>query len=222
MKPIAVLLSLAVYNCVAVLLLYQWHSRAHWARLDLFSAFYLVISSTLAVQQILFSRRLSESAAVKDVFFARQIQPAWNKFTGVLGVLELGVFFDYGHVHTGRRLELVWLQLAGLIIYLISFVWLLWVDAYLLKNFVPKLQSNAPMLDGPYALVRHPRYTGLVGTRLAFPLLLPSVLSWLLAFCWFVLIRQRMQLEEEYLTRVYGPEYETYLAQTPRLFPLWR
>lgn len=147
MKRFAVPFSVALYDGIALLLLFQWHSSPHWVRLDIYSGFYLAISTALAVQQVLFAGRLSSSSEFKDLFFAKRIHPAWNKSVGVLGLLELAVFFDYGHLHTARSLELPWLQWAGLILDLMSFGWLLWVDRYLLKNFVRQFEAKAPMMS---------------------------------------------------------------------------
>jgi protein-S-isoprenylcysteine O-methyltransferase Ste14 len=221
MKKLGVLLSLALYDCVAVLLLYNRVLSRPWSRLDLFSGFYLAAGTTLGIQQLLFAHRLSPSSEIRDVFFAKQIQPQWNRWVAILGLLEWGVFYDYGHLHTARTLEFWPLQTAGVLIYICCIVWLYRVDSYLLRNFVPKLQSNAPMTDGPYRLMRHPRYAGLLGTRLAFPLLLPSVLSWALALCWFFLVAKRVDLEEEHLSSRLGPLYEAYIRQTPKLLPIW-
>ncbi|MDQ2710914.1 MAG: hypothetical protein M3Y24_01560 [Acidobacteriota bacterium] len=66
------------------------------------------------------------------------------------------------------------------------------------------------MTSGPYRFVRHPKYIGLLATRVALPFIFGSVIGWVLAAVWFVQIRQRAHLEERYLSSRFGAVYAKY------------
>ncbi|MFC3716386.1 methyltransferase family protein [Luteimonas soli] len=72
---------------------------------------------------------------------------------------------------------------------------------------------------GPYRLLRHPSYTGLLMTFLGFALCLGNWLSLaamlpvILAFLW------RIQVEERVLAAAFGDRYAAYARGTKRLIP---
>ena len=73
------------------------------------------------------------------------------------------------------------------------------------------------MTDGPYHYIRHPRYAGLLATRLALPLLFGSVVAYLLLAAWIWMTRRRVRLEETHLITKFGEVYTSYAARTPGL-----
>lgn len=76
---------------------------------------------------------------------------------------------------------------------------------------------------GPYRLVRHPSYTGLLVVCLGLGVALESWLSLLTLILLPVLaILLRISVEERTLVAALGAEYGDYAASTPRLIPhLW-
>ncbi|MEV8535816.1 isoprenylcysteine carboxylmethyltransferase family protein [Streptomyces sp. NPDC051211] len=78
--------------------------------------------------------------------------------------------------------------------------------------------------EGPYAVTRHPIYTGVLAMILCTAVI--SQHSWALAL--FVLatvtLRVKIHAEEQLLREVLGQEYDTYRTRVPRLLPLavWR
>jgi protein-S-isoprenylcysteine O-methyltransferase Ste14 len=68
-------------------------------------------------------------------------------------------------------------------------------------------------------LVRHPRYAGLLISRVAFALTYGSVLAWALGIIWAALIVRRIPREEAHLRQIFGADYEAYAARTARLIP---
>jgi protein-S-isoprenylcysteine O-methyltransferase Ste14 len=67
--------------------------------------------------------------------------------------------------------------------------------------------------------VRHPRYLGLMGSRIGFALAIASIAAWVFAIGWFFLIRQRIKNEEDHLTNIFGSTYKDYARRTARLLP---
>ncbi len=77
--------------------------------------------------------------------------------------------------------------------------------------------------SGPYRLLRHPSYTGLLLALLGLGLALQTWLG-LLALIVLPLIGVllRIRVEESVLTEALGQDYVSYAAETQRLIPgLW-
>jgi protein-S-isoprenylcysteine O-methyltransferase Ste14 len=82
------------------------------------------------------------------------------------------------------------------------------------------LEGHRLVREGPYAVVRHPIYTALLGLLVGtganltqWPALALAVLVYLAG------TRLRTRAEEALLTRELGPEYARYAAEVPALLP---
>lgn len=191
-----------IFDAVAVLILYP--------HLDLFAGGYLALSTALAVLQATVHARLSASEEIHRLFYAKDIDKAWDKWTAPLGLAEFVVFFEYSRWRPMPELVNRSAQIAGLFLCLAGVIWLLWVDFYLIHEFPSHYRSGTLLTSGPYRVVRHPRYIGLLATRLALPLLFGSIIACALAISWFILIRRRAHLEEGYLSSRFGAVYREY------------
>ena len=198
-----------LFDIVAVLILYP--------RLDLFSCGYLVLSTVLALLQALVSQRFSKSPEIQRLFYAKDIDKVWDRYVPVLGFAEFAVFFEYARWRPVPELLQHALQMLGLLLCIVGVIWLAWVDSYLIDAFPSHFRRGALMTCGPYRFVRHPRYVGLLATRLSLPLIFGSVIAWLLAAIWILLIHRRAHLEERYLLSKFGAEYTTYASRVPSL-----
>ena len=117
----------AVFDAIAVFILYP--------RLDVFSVGYLVISTGLAVLQAVVSNQFCKSPELQRLFYAKDIDPSWHRWVPILGIFELGVFYEYAHLRLIPALLKIRLQTAGLALCALGTVWLLWVDTYLVREF---------------------------------------------------------------------------------------
>jgi protein-S-isoprenylcysteine O-methyltransferase Ste14 len=73
---------------------------------------------------------------------------------------------------------------------------------------------------GPYARLRHPAYTGMLGANAAFVAFFPSVPSVIALFFLAAAVAWRIRVEERLLLAI--PGYAGYATSTPRLIPgLW-
>lgn len=74
--------------------------------------------------------------------------------------------------------------------------------------------------DGPYALIRHPSYTGLLLEFLALALTYQNAISLcIIMLPAFIVLLQRITIEERLLEDTLGEEYQSYQHQTCVLFP---
>ena len=131
------------------------------------------------------------------------------------------------------KLDIPWLQLrilprsdaldmTAILITIAGMLFAVWARVYLGRNW-----SSAPMIrehhelirSGPYRLVRHPIYTGILlamlGTLLANGKV-RGVLALLLVWVGWT-IKSRM--EEEFMLRTFGAQYEEYRRTTGALIP---
>ena len=102
----------------------------------------------------------------------------------------------------------------------------LWAVVALGHFFRPMvvLQTDHRVItDGPYRLVRHPSYTGMLLVQAGFGIALGNFLS--MAICIVIPLHgvlSRISHEEEALSRGLGDEYRTYAARTSCLVPgIW-
>jgi len=204
--PLALCAGAIFFDVLAVLIV--------WPELDVFAGGYLALVTLLAFQQALFVKRLSPSPEVRRIFYSQHLDKTWDYTVPALGFAELLVFYDYGHLHLLPELRLVPVQAAGLILLALTIVWLFHVDAYLQKHFAP----DKLLTGGPYRINRHPRYLGLIATRLSGPLILASPFAWAIFAVWLYLVHRRVRLEEAYLRRTLGSAYDQYAARTPGLY----
>ena len=130
-------------------------------------------------------------------------------------LVRLGVFHGYA-VHTSP-----WRAGVGLVLLGVGLAFAVWARGHLGRNWgTPMTQKEEPELvtSGPYHLVRHPIYSGIlvagVGTAVA--------LSWLwlaavlLAGVYFI---YAATVEERYLTEQFPDDYPTYKRSTKMLVP---
>jgi protein-S-isoprenylcysteine O-methyltransferase Ste14 len=83
-------------------------------------------------------------------------------------------------------------------------------------------EGHALRTDGPYALTRHPIYTGILGMLLG-SLLLAGVGRWILLFpVGLVLLEVKLHAEERLLAATFPDEYPRYGQRVPQLIPRLR
>lgn len=117
------------------------------------------------------------------------------------------------------------LAIAAIDITLTGLGFAIWARVYLGRNWssAPTIKEHHQLIrSGPYRLVRHPIYTGILlamaGTFLANGKVRGTLA---VAFCWFGWLI-KIHMEEQFMTRAFGAEYEDYRRATGALLPrLW-
>jgi len=105
--------------------------------------------------------------------------------------------------------------LLGIIIRLVAV-------ATLKKNFSSRLrirEGHDLVKNGIYHWIRHPAYLGIIIAYLGVPVLLSSVLGFLVMLLIVPLLLHRIKLEERMLIERFGAEYEEYMRQSKKLVP---
>lgn len=100
---------------------------------------------------------------------------------------------------------------------------LLWTDSMLKAHFDSYREGEpALMTTGPYAVVRHPRYSCWIGLLGSFSAALGSGLGLIATGLFALVVIRRVVLEERFLLELYRDRYRRYAKSTYRLLPwLW-
>jgi protein-S-isoprenylcysteine O-methyltransferase Ste14 len=123
-----------------------------------------------------------------------QVLPAgnWTFFVGA-AVTALGLLFSvWGRIHLGRN----------------------WSQAVTVK------EDHELIVTGPYSLVRHPIYTGLLTGFLGTAIAIAEVRGVLAFGLVLIVLLGKLRLEERWMRKEFGESYEQYSRRVAALVPL--
>ena len=116
----------------------------------------------------------------------------------------------------------VWVQVLGLAVLVASSVFTLWA-----RFSLGTMWSNAPQVKadhqlrthGPYAVTRHPIYTGVLGMLLG-ATLLSGIGQWIVLFpVALIVFEVKIRMEEHLMLATFPDDYPRYRRQVPQLIP---
>jgi len=115
-----------------------------------------------------------------------------------------------------------WLVLIGAVVLVAATVFTLWARFVLGTMWTANAAAKSGHVlhtDGPYAITRHPIYTGLLGMFLGTALLtgLGATLAYLVVG--IAVIELKLRAEEQLLTATLGEPYLRYKQRVPQLIP---
>ena len=111
---------------------------------------------------------------------------------------------------------------AGLILIIPGFLLMQAAEKYLDKQFsiqVTLQEDHKLIRNGPYKLIRHPRYLGILLFFLGISFTFRSLLGMLLIIALALVFVWRIYMEESLMHQEFGEEWETYCRQSWRMFP---
>jgi len=132
--------------------------------------------------------------------------------TGITSGRSSGSLSDVNLVLMGIGVGMI---LSGLIVRVVAI-------HTLKKNFSTRLrirEDHTMTTNGIYHWIRHPAYLGLILIVLGIPVMLSSVLGFLVMLLVVPLFLHRIKLEEAMLVGQFGAEYQEYMKQTKGLIP---
>lgn len=116
-----------------------------------------------------------------------------------------------------------WIEIAGLVLLLASTAFTIWARFALGRMWSASPSSlradHELRTDGPYAITRHPIYTGLFGMVLGSVLLngLGTWLAFLLVAA--IIVATRIPIEERLMEKTFPDQYPGYRERVPRFVP---
>ena len=122
----------------------------------------------------------------------------------------------------GLAVGALWVWVLGLGVLVASTVFTLWARFSLGTSWsvAPKVQGDRQLRTrGPYAVTRHPIYTGLLGMLLG-ATLLSGIGQWIVLFpVGLILFEVKIRMEERLMVATFPEEYPRYRRQVPQLVP---
>lgn len=116
-----------------------------------------------------------------------------------------------------------WITLLGIMMIVIGIVFRAMAVRYLGKYFTATVQikdDHALITTGPYAIVRHPSYTGAFLAIIAGGVVLESLIGFIISCIAMVLAYYvRIGIEEKELTAKFGDAYRQYQKRTKMIIP---
>jgi protein-S-isoprenylcysteine O-methyltransferase Ste14 len=143
---------------------------------------------------------------------------------GLIGVAVVCV----GLAIVGRRyfdglaVGAFWVRVLGLAVLVASTVLTLWARFSLGTSWsvAPKVTGDRQLRTrGPYAVIRHPIYSGFLGMMLG-ATLLSGIGQWIVLFpVGLVLFEVKIRMEERLMVATFPDEYPRYRRRVPQLVP---
>ncbi len=116
----------------------------------------------------------------------------------------------------------LWVRVLGLAVLAASTVFTLWARFSLGTSWsiAPKVQGDHQLrTHGPYAVTRHPIYTGVLGMLLG-ATLLSGIGQWIVLFpVGLILFEVKIRMEEHLMLATFPDKYPRYRRQVPQLIP---
>jgi len=113
--------------------------------------------------------------------------------------------------------------LCGIILLIIGGIILIYSLLLLGKFGSSKItieENHRLIFKGIYKYIRHPLYLGMILVFFGYALSFRSLISpFVFLFSFFILFKNRMDLEENMLKEKFGKNYEVYMEKTKRLIP---
>jgi protein-S-isoprenylcysteine O-methyltransferase Ste14 len=150
-----------------------------------------------------------------------QIQPGSTALIVAAAVCAGLVVAGRSHFD-GLAVGALWVRVLGLAVLAASTVFTLWA-----RFSLGTMWSMAPMVKGdhqlrtrgPYAVTRHPIYTGLLGMLLG-ATLLSGIGQWIVLFpVGLILLEVKIRVEEHLMLVAFPDDYPRYRHQVPQLIP---
>jgi protein-S-isoprenylcysteine O-methyltransferase Ste14 len=133
-------------------------------------------------------------------------------FTNWPGLLGTHLFFP--------PLAVGWALVGGAFLGF-AFAW--WARLHLgllWSGSITRKEGHRVVDTGPYAIVRHPIYTGILGAAVASAIVMGNLHAWLGAALLILAYWMKARLEEHFLREELGAEaYESYRRRVPMLVP---
>ena len=139
------------------------------------------------------------------------------------GVILIAFALVAPDLYTARVLpDTLPVAIAGLLVTVLGIGFAIWARAHLGTNWSsrPAIHENHTITrTGPYAIVRHPIYTGILTGILGTAIATGALLGFVSLLVIFFLFLIKIRMEEQFLLEEFGEEYERYRGEVKALVP---
>jgi protein-S-isoprenylcysteine O-methyltransferase Ste14 len=116
----------------------------------------------------------------------------------------------------------LWPFWLGAAVMVAGLLFAVWAREHLGSNWsrsVTIKQGHELITSGPYAVVRHPIYTGILAGLLGTAIALSQVRGFIVFVLIFLILWLKLRMEEQWMRSQFGETYVTYAHQTAALVP---
>ena len=139
------------------------------------------------------------------------------------GVIFLAAGLTAPWLYATRVLpDLLPVVIAGLLVVILGICFAVWARVHLGSNWSsrPAIHENHTITrTGPYAIVRHPIYTGILTGILGTAIATGALLAFISLLVILVLFLIKILMEEQFLKEEFGEDYERYRHEVKALIP---
>jgi protein-S-isoprenylcysteine O-methyltransferase Ste14 len=181
--------------------------------------------SGVAMAGVFSSWVLIAAAMAVGRFPSRRARVRHRNFAGLAGIVlqGAGLGLAFGWRRAPLETSAVGWTIAATAVVLVSAVFLgsaIWALGKQWSLLPRLVEEHALVERGPYAIVRHPIYTAMLGMLIATGLAVgPSLVLVVAVTLFLVGTVIRTRLEERLLGQVFGEEYALYSTRVPALLP---
>jgi protein-S-isoprenylcysteine O-methyltransferase Ste14 len=157
----------------------------------------------------------------------QRLEPAASR------ILRLFIFLIAIVLLSTTRIPLPWLYLQlwpaglwpfwlGAAVTIVGLLFAVWARGYLGSNWsrsVTIKQDHELITTSPYAVVRHPIYTGILTGFLGMAIAISQVRGLIVFVLIFLALWLKLRMEEQWMRSQFGETYATYAHQTAALVP---
>ena len=116
----------------------------------------------------------------------------------------------------------LWPFWLGAAVTIAGLLFAVWAREHLGRNWsrsVTIKQGHELITTGPYAVVRHPIYTGILTGFLGMAIAISQVRGFIVLALIFLAFWMKLSMEEEWMRSQFGETYATYASRTAALVP---
>ncbi len=141
---------------------------------------------------------------------------------GLTSAVILSILTDLNFIIDNEN-STFWIGFGVMLIGLSLRVWSVFMLGGSFRTTVEIHGDQAIVKNGPYKLIRHPSYSGLLLICLGYGIAVHNWLSLLIVFALpLAALLYRIRVEEAFMVELFGSEYEEYKLHTKRLIPwIW-
>jgi protein-S-isoprenylcysteine O-methyltransferase Ste14 len=162
-----------------------------------------------------------------DTKTTQRLEPAGSRILRTLVFIAVIVLLAWPHLPLPWLYRSLWAQGMGLfwlgaIVTAAGLLFAVWARQHLGTNWsrsVTIKQDHQLILTGPYALVRHPIYTGILAGFLGMAIAIAQVRGVVAFALVFLILWLKLRMEEQWMRGQFGPQYEAYTRRTAALVP---
>ena len=118
--------------------------------------------------------------------------------------------------------DLLPVVIAGLLVVILGIGFAVWARVHLGSNWSsrPAIRENHTITrTGPYTVVRHPIYTGILTGILGTAIATGALLAFICLLVILMLFLIKIRMEEQFLVEEFGEDYERYRHEVKALIP---